>query len=88
MNKAIYGLKDAGKHFERHFHGILKELGYRQTHIRGVWGKLKDGKLLGLLAHFVDNCMFAGVEETADNLAEELKAKIDCSETTDVDTFV
>uniref|UniRef100_A0A0G4HZ96 Reverse transcriptase Ty1/copia-type domain-containing protein n=1 Tax=Chromera velia CCMP2878 TaxID=1169474 RepID=A0A0G4HZ96_9ALVE len=74
LQKAVYGLPDAGQVFEDFFISKLTELRWTTGLFPGVWFLCnKDGKLRGIVATYVDDLLILGIGEDAASLVDPLK---------------
>uniref|UniRef100_A0A0G4HPT3 Integrase catalytic domain-containing protein n=1 Tax=Chromera velia CCMP2878 TaxID=1169474 RepID=A0A0G4HPT3_9ALVE len=85
LQKAVYGLPDAGQVFEDFFASKLTELRWTTGLFPGVWFLCdKDGKLRGIVATYVDDLLILGIGEDAASLVDPLKDFITCDDYTEL----
>uniref|UniRef100_A0A0G4HVD1 Integrase catalytic domain-containing protein n=1 Tax=Chromera velia CCMP2878 TaxID=1169474 RepID=A0A0G4HVD1_9ALVE len=85
LQKAVYGLPDAGRVFEDFLASKLTELGWTTSLFPGVWFlRDKDGELRGIVATYVDDLLILGIGEDAASLVDPLKDFITCGDYTEL----
>uniref|UniRef100_A0A0G4HH11 Integrase catalytic domain-containing protein n=1 Tax=Chromera velia CCMP2878 TaxID=1169474 RepID=A0A0G4HH11_9ALVE len=85
LQKAVYGLPDAGRVFEDFLVSKLTELGWTTGLFPGVWFlDNKDGELCGIVATYVDDLLILGIGEDATSLVDPLKDFITCGDYTEL----
>uniref|UniRef100_A0A0G4HUY9 Reverse transcriptase Ty1/copia-type domain-containing protein n=1 Tax=Chromera velia CCMP2878 TaxID=1169474 RepID=A0A0G4HUY9_9ALVE len=83
LQKAVYGLPDAGRVFEDFLASKLTELEWTTGLFPGVWFlRNKDGELCGIVATYVDDFLILGIGEDAASLVDPLKDFITCGDYT------
>uniref|UniRef100_A0A0G4GJ65 Integrase catalytic domain-containing protein n=1 Tax=Chromera velia CCMP2878 TaxID=1169474 RepID=A0A0G4GJ65_9ALVE len=85
LQKAVYGLPDAGRVFEDFFASKLTELGWTTGLFPGVWFlRDKDGDLRGIVVTYVDDLLILGIGEDTASLVDPLKDFITCGDYTEL----
>jgi hypothetical protein len=91
LRKAVYGLADAGKAFEKFRNKQLSSLGYYQSSSAtpSVWLKRGEGgELLYIVCMYVDDFAIFGVCGDASECVRELRTVFDCGEDHILSTYV
>jgi Reverse transcriptase (RNA-dependent DNA polymerase) len=92
LNKAMYGLPDAGKAFERFLIGKLTPFGWTLSPIRGLLWKLREvnGKTVvaSLLAQYVDDLIVACLIADTEKDVQEVRSVCDCKYSEALGRFV
>jgi hypothetical protein len=76
LNKSMYGIRDAPRHWELHFRKILESLGWKRTIYDGVYIRFKSGVFDGLLFTWVDDLLALSGATSATQILREISLHI------------
>uniref|UniRef100_A0A0G4FIF6 Reverse transcriptase Ty1/copia-type domain-containing protein n=1 Tax=Chromera velia CCMP2878 TaxID=1169474 RepID=A0A0G4FIF6_9ALVE len=85
LRKAVYGMPDAGKIFEKHLRTVLLAVGWEESLFHGLFFlRGEDGELRGIIATYVDDLFILGLREDASSLEIPIRETLSVGESAEI----